>query len=258
MNWTPGKIVGTVKPAGANVAAIPALVLTPVPAPSYSLIQQTSLATVVPVPVPAPVPITGSTSRVASSSSSIAKSTSSSVGKLQGTVQSQPSGANKILGTIKVAGSDQPGVSSDQLTNQAIEEIYRDVKIGRIRASQVGALGWRGCPLKKANKRFLHRTMRSVMTHNRRETIRTFHSSTHKLIEMDQQQHQHHGDFRHRHRKRSRHEDKEEEEEVVEVEDDEDQDAEIDVIGARKASAGVVRDADEEIEEGEIRSDDED
>ncbi|XP_021702078.1 uncharacterized protein LOC5566767 [Aedes aegypti] len=250
MNWTPGKIVGTVKPAGANVAPIPAPVLAPVPAP-VSAPQKL-------IPQPVPAPLLGTTTPASGSSGTKAEKPVA----LKGTVQSQPTGANRILGTIKVAGSDQPGISCDQLTNKAVEEIYRDAKIGRIRASQVGALGWRGCPLKKTNKRFLNRTMNSVMQHNRRETIRTFHSSTQKLIEMDRQD-----DVRHRHRKRSppkassrsgRHG------EVVHLDDDEDNEdftkdvIGVDQLGLKRARAARREKATEEMEEGEIRSDDED
>lgn len=47
---------------------------------------------------------------------------------------------------------------------------------------------------------------------------------------------------------------------MVEVEDDEEQGVQNDVIGAKKATSAssVARDDDEEMEEGEIRSDDED
>ncbi|XP_019545648.3 uncharacterized protein LOC109416140 [Aedes albopictus] len=252
MNWTPGKIVGTVKPAGANVAPIPAAMLTPVPAPApIAQIPQ-------PVPAPSLMPLAGSTT-VASSAKAGAKPT-----VLKGTVQSQPTGANKILGTIKLAGSDQPGISCDQLTNQAVEEIYRDAKIGRIRASQVGALGWRGCPLKKTNKRFLNRTMNSVMQHNRRETIRNFHSSTQKLIEMDRQD-----DVRHRHRKRSppaeaaaagsRHRDRHRHREVEMVDGEEDFSKDVigvDQLGLKRAKGREKERVD--LEEGEILSDDDD
>ncbi|XP_062549349.1 uncharacterized protein LOC134213897 [Armigeres subalbatus] len=257
MNWTPGKIVGTVKPAGANVAPIPAPLLTPVPAPVFTS-QQPSI----PLPVPAPIvqqPLKGTTKAVTSVSTGDGKKPTEPL-ILKGTVQSQPVGANRILGTIKVAGSDQPGISCDQLTNQAVEEIYRDARIGRIRASQVGALGWRGCPLKKANKRFLNRTMNSVMQHNRREAIRTFHSSTQKLIEMDRQD-----DVRHRHRKRSfspaSNRRQHPRGEVVHLDDEDDQDFTKDVIGVDQLGLKRVTESkkgDDEMEEGEIKSDDDD
>ncbi|XP_058445100.1 uncharacterized protein LOC131426411 [Malaya genurostris] len=173
MNWTPGKIVGTVKPAEASVA-----------------------------PVPVAAPIIVPTAQVSSEAVPIGKGgdPQSEDGKvsqlLQGTVQnSQLTGAERIVGTIKLAGSDQPGVSSEELTKRAIEEIHRDVRINRVRASQIGALGWRQCPLNKTNKQFLSRTMSSVIQHNKRQVVRNFHSSTRKLIELDRRD-----DIRYRHR----------------------------------------------------------
>ncbi|XP_058811527.1 uncharacterized protein LOC131676479 [Topomyia yanbarensis] len=183
MNWTPGKIVGTVKPAGATVAAIPVVAFTPVPTPTIlptQMVAQISSAL--------PVVQQPSTSETVSVNGGQQQG-SISVGKLlQGTVNSsQPVGAGRIVGTVKIAGSDQPGVSSEELTKRAIDEIHRDVRINRVRASQVGALGWRQCPLKKTNKRFLSRTMSSIIQHNKRQVVRNFHSSTRKLIELDQQ-----------------------------------------------------------------------
>ncbi|XP_055523377.1 uncharacterized protein LOC129717485 [Wyeomyia smithii] len=161
MNWTSETIIGTVKPAQTN---------TPVPSEPIGA---------VPIPVAA-----------------------TSKPLLPGTVNNsnqpgKPSG--RIAGTINIAGSNHPGVSADELTKRAIEEINRDVRIGRIRSEQVGALGWRPCPLKKTNKRFLNRTVRSAVQHNKREAVRHFHSSTRKLIELDQPE----GDTRYRQRKRS-------------------------------------------------------
>lgn len=122
---------------------------------------------------------------------------------------------------------------------------------GRVRAAQVGALGWRECPLKKTNKRFLSRTVSSVLQHNKRETLRNFYSSTRKLIEMDQRdegmdrerrhphrrEHQHH-----RHRRRSRSEEEQRERRKSEEE---------------KVEKIVKIDLDDELEDGEVRDDDE-
>ncbi|XP_053681911.1 uncharacterized protein LOC128732642 [Sabethes cyaneus] len=155
MNWTPGTIVGTVKPVDG---------------------------TVIPV-VPNPV--------VPPESLALPVATSSSSKPLQGTIinpasRGQLNKSDKIAGTIKIAGSNQPGISADELTKRAIDEIQQDVRIGRVRAGQVGALGWRPCPLRKTNKRFLNRTVHSAVQHNKREAVRHFHSSTRKLIELDQ------------------------------------------------------------------------
>lgn len=50
----------------------------------------------------------------------------------------------------------------------AIEEIHRDTKRAAERAELVGTSGWKPTSVKKANKRFLNNTMRSVITHNQR------------------------------------------------------------------------------------------
>ncbi|XP_039432369.1 uncharacterized protein LOC120415054 [Culex pipiens pallens] len=234
MNWTPGRIVGTVKPAGAAIDPISAgmVVPCPVPAPVVPAVVQT-------ITVPKPVP--------AGTVAPAATPMPNGSALLKGSVQSL-AGGDKIVGTVNIAGSSKPGLSSEELKQKAIDEIHRDVQRGRVRAAQVGALGWRECPLKKTNKRFLSRTVSSVLQHNKRETLRNFYSSTRKLIEMDQRdegmdrerRHHHRREHQHhRHRRRSRSEEeqrerrKSEEEKIVKI------------------------NLDDELEDGEVRDDDE-
>ncbi|KAL9696368.1 hypothetical protein quinque_015653 [Culex quinquefasciatus] len=234
MNWTPGRIVGTVKPAGVAIAPISAgmVVPCPVPAPVVPAVVQT-----ITVSKPVPAGTVAPAAALMPNGSAL----------LKGSVQSLAGGAggDKIVGTVNIAGSSKPGLSSEELKQKAIDEIHRDVQRGRVRAAQVGALGWRECPLKKTNKRFLSRTVSSVLQHNKRETLRNFYSSTRKLIELDRQdggtdrvrRHQHH-----RHRRRSRSEEEQRERRRSEEE---------------KVEKIVKIDLDDELEDGEVRDDDE-
>lgn len=55
----------------------------------------------------------------------------------------------------------------------AIEEICRETAKGAVRAETAGPSGWLPCPLLKTNKRFLSTTIKSVITHNKRQEDRT-------------------------------------------------------------------------------------
>ncbi|XP_055617206.1 uncharacterized protein LOC129762719 isoform X2 [Toxorhynchites rutilus septentrionalis] len=189
MNWNHGLIVGTVKPVA-----------------SVENVQQQLCKE--------PQSLRRNTDTLSAECFVTPSSTNQNVSdKLQGTVSCSISAGTKIQGTVKVAESDVPIEPMDLLTQRAIKEIYRDTKMGSVRAAQVGALGWQSCPLKKTNKRFLNRTMTSVIQHNNRQTIRAFHSSTRKLIELDQR-----GDIRRRHRTRAR--SRKDDTEVFVIEDD--------------------------------------
>ncbi|EDS43851.1 conserved hypothetical protein [Culex quinquefasciatus] len=240
MNWTPGRIVGTVKPAGAAIDPISAGMVVPCPvsAPVVSAVVQT-----ITVPKPVPAGTVAPAAALMPNGSAL----------LKGSVQSLAGGAggDKIVGTVNIAGSSKPGLSSEELKQKAIDEIHRDVQRGRVRAAQVGALGWRECPLKKTNNRFLSRTVSSVLQHNKRETLRNFYSSTRKLIEMDQRdggmdrerRHHHRREHQHhRHRRRSRSEEEQRERRKSEEE---------------KVEKIVKIDLDDELEDGEVRDDDE-
>uniref|UniRef100_A0A8D8AS61 (northern house mosquito) hypothetical protein n=1 Tax=Culex pipiens TaxID=7175 RepID=A0A8D8AS61_CULPI len=104
MNWTPGRIVGTVKPAGAAVDPISAgmVVPCPVPAPVVPAVVQT-------ITVPKPVP--------AGTVAPAAAPMPNGSALLMGSVQSLAGGAggDKIVGTVNIAGSSKPGLSSEEL-----------------------------------------------------------------------------------------------------------------------------------------------
>uniref|UniRef100_A0A182NUT0 Uncharacterized protein n=1 Tax=Anopheles dirus TaxID=7168 RepID=A0A182NUT0_9DIPT len=82
------------------------------------------------------------------------------------------------------AASVHPISSIDQLTNQAVEEILRETKLGKLRAEQHGATAWRPCPLRKTNKHFLNRTLISAVHHNDRVKKKTTRRSRLKLSEL--------------------------------------------------------------------------
>lgn len=52
----------------------------------------------------------------------------------------------------------------------AIDEILRETVRGAVRAEKAGPSGWKPCPLRKFNKRFLNTTINSVISHNKRTT----------------------------------------------------------------------------------------
>lgn len=54
----------------------------------------------------------------------------------------------------------------------AIEEINLEINRASIRAEKVGPSGWQPCPLRKTNKRFLSNTIKSVVNHNKKQTIK--------------------------------------------------------------------------------------
>lgn len=60
----------------------------------------------------------------------------------------------------------------------AIAEIFRETAKGAVRAETAGPSGWLPCPLLKTNKRFLSTTIKSVITHNKRQEDRTAPEST--------------------------------------------------------------------------------
>lgn len=60
-------------------------------------------------------------------------------------------------------------------------EIERETKRYAARAEQIGASGWKPCPLKKTNKRFLNTTVRTVVNHNKRSIEKNQEKSQKKL-----------------------------------------------------------------------------
>uniref|UniRef100_A0A182RM07 Uncharacterized protein n=1 Tax=Anopheles funestus TaxID=62324 RepID=A0A182RM07_ANOFN len=72
----------------------------------------------------------------------------------------------------------------DRITNQAVEEILRETRLGKLRAEEYGSTAWRPCPLRKTNKRFLNRTLVSMVNHNDRVKQKTTHRSRLKLSEL--------------------------------------------------------------------------
>lgn len=60
-------------------------------------------------------------------------------------------------------------------------EIERETRRSAARAEEIGASGWKPCPLKKTNKRFLSNTMRTVISHNKRAMEKNHEKSQTKL-----------------------------------------------------------------------------
>lgn len=67
----------------------------------------------------------------------------------------------------------------------AIEEINQEIKRASVRAEKVGPSGWQPCPLRKTNKRFLSNTIRSVVNHNKKQTIKTIQKAEEKSDELE-------------------------------------------------------------------------
>uniref|UniRef100_A0A182P1M8 Uncharacterized protein n=1 Tax=Anopheles epiroticus TaxID=199890 RepID=A0A182P1M8_9DIPT len=63
-------------------------------------------------------------------------------------------------------------------------KILRETRLGKVRAEEHGSTAWRPCPLRKTNKRFLNRTVLSIVKHNHREKQKTSHRSKLKLTEL--------------------------------------------------------------------------
>lgn len=55
----------------------------------------------------------------------------------------------------------------DNLARLAEEEILNETHRAAIRASQAGALGWKKCPLKPTNKKFLQNTLIHALSSNK-------------------------------------------------------------------------------------------
>uniref|UniRef100_A0A182WG82 Uncharacterized protein n=1 Tax=Anopheles minimus TaxID=112268 RepID=A0A182WG82_9DIPT len=85
---------------------------------------------------------------------------------------------------VPAAASTDTTARPDQLTNQAVEEILRETRLGKLRAKEYGSTAWRPCPLRKTNKRFLNRTLISMVIHNDRVRQKTTHRSRLKLTEL--------------------------------------------------------------------------
>lgn len=69
--------------------------------------------------------------------------------------------------------------------SRAIEEIQREVsKRGKL-AEEIGPSAWRINTVKKTNKRFLANTMRSVLSHNERTTVKHAEKSHRKFEELE-------------------------------------------------------------------------
>lgn len=60
----------------------------------------------------------------------------------------------------------------------AIDEILRETVRGAVRAEKAGPSGWKPCPLRKFNKRFLSTTINSVISHNKRTSDKRKSSSS--------------------------------------------------------------------------------
>ncbi|KFB44198.1 AGAP008937-PA-like protein [Anopheles sinensis] len=72
----------------------------------------------------------------------------------------------------------------DSITRKAVEEILKETAIRKVCAEQKGPSEWRPCPLRKTNKRFLNRTLISMVNHNERIEKKTTHRSRLKLGEL--------------------------------------------------------------------------
>uniref|UniRef100_A0AAG5DL04 Uncharacterized protein n=1 Tax=Anopheles atroparvus TaxID=41427 RepID=A0AAG5DL04_ANOAO len=78
----------------------------------------------------------------------------------------------------------EPSPRLDKITQKAVEEIIKETALRKKRAEQNGPSEWRKCPLKKTNKRFLNRTVISMVNHNERVKKKTTHRSRLKLSEL--------------------------------------------------------------------------
>lgn len=68
---------------------------------------------------------------------------------------------------------------------RAVEEIQREASKRSKLAQEIGPSAWRVSTIKKTNKRFLANTMRSVLSHNERTTVKHSTKSHRKFIELE-------------------------------------------------------------------------
>ncbi|XP_050078613.1 uncharacterized protein LOC126565475 [Anopheles maculipalpis] len=90
----------------------------------------------------------------------------------------------KPITFVPVSSADTTAVTADHLTSRAVDEILRETRLGKLRADEYGSTAWRPCPLRKTNKRFLNRTLLSMVNHNNRVKQKTSHRSRLKLTEL--------------------------------------------------------------------------
>jgi hypothetical protein len=63
-------------------------------------------------------------------------------------------------------------LDDSELNALAVEELLKEAKRGKIRAEQVGALGWQKCPLPTVNRRFVGTMVLGTVSERRREKER--------------------------------------------------------------------------------------
>ncbi|XP_055325853.1 protein POLR1D-like [Sitodiplosis mosellana] len=85
------------------------------------------------------------------------------------------------MSTAKTDGQSQE--SEVDLTNRAIEEIQRETQRASRLAEEIGPSGWR-MKTQRTNKRFLANTMRSVLSHNERTSVKYTKESKRKFEEL--------------------------------------------------------------------------
>ncbi|XP_059618512.1 protein POLR1D-like [Phlebotomus argentipes] len=83
-------------------------------------------------------------------------------------------------------------LTDEELRKLAIEELNLELVKASARAEIIGASGWKPCPLKKTNKRFLQSTLKSAVRHNDREREKSLRASSDKLSRLERRQKQTH------------------------------------------------------------------
>ncbi|XP_055713943.1 protein POLR1D [Phlebotomus papatasi] len=82
-------------------------------------------------------------------------------------------------------------LTDEELRKLAIEELNLELVKAAARAEVIGASGWKPCPLKKTNKRFLMSTLKSAVSHNDREIKKSLKGSSDQLRRIEKQRESH-------------------------------------------------------------------
>ncbi|KAM8975509.1 protein POLR1D [Pelodytes ibericus] len=66
-----------------------------------------------------------------------------------------------------IAAEENDTMQEDDLEREAVEELLKEAKRGKIRSETMGAMGWMKCPLASTNKRFLINTIKNTLPPSR-------------------------------------------------------------------------------------------
>ncbi|XP_063285611.1 protein POLR1D [Pelobates fuscus] len=71
--------------------------------------------------------------------------------------------------------TDEPSgtMKEDDLEREAVDELLKEAKRGKIRSETMGAMGWMKCPLASTNKRFLINTIKNALPPSKDEDQRS-------------------------------------------------------------------------------------